>query len=270
MMRLADLFDGRFDDYFAAAHEGRPLWMFVHVPKTGGSSINGELMPVYGPSKHIFIDYNDGSRSYHELIDEAVDRFLVEAETKRFAFCTGHLLSPQVEKIMAARPDVRPITMLRNPVSRVLSDFRYQRSDMHPGHEGFRAAFPTLDSYVEQIGEANKSSLHVLPDGLRLAGDAAACVDYLMTTYRFIGFQEEFALSLHALTWFSKKPRASTVRRRVRDVDVADDFAISDAAMDRIAEVNRLDIAIHADLWGRFSAISAELAVYLDRVAPRI
>jgi hypothetical protein len=268
-MKFSTLLDGQFDDYFAAAQTGRPLWMFVHVPKTGGSSMNGELMPVYGPSKHIFIDYYEEGRTYHELIDEAVDKFLAAAEEKRFRFCTGHLLAPQVTRIMHSLPDVRPFTMLREPVSRVLSDFRYQRSDMHPSNEAFRAQFPTLESYIDQLGEANKFAVHLLPDALRLAGDPDPCVEYLIDTFCFVGFQELFSVSLHALTWFAKKPRFSTVRRRISDPDANNEVVLTYELQESIRERNALDVAIYERLSARFFAISDALTLYLNEKAPR-
>jgi hypothetical protein len=243
--------------------------MFVHVPKTGGSSMNGELMPVYGPSKHIFIDYFEEGRSYHDQINEAVDKFLALTEEKRFRFCTGHLLAPQVAKIIHSLPDVRPFTMLREPVSRVVSDYRYQRSDMHPGNAAFRAQFPTLESYVGQPGEANKFALHLLPDALREAGDTQACVDYLTETFCFIGFQEMFGLSLHTLTWFAKKPRFSTVRRRVSDPEANNEVPLTFDTQEAIRQTNKLDIAIYENLSARFFAISDALTVYLNAAAPR-
>jgi hypothetical protein len=269
-MKYSLLLEGRFDEYFAAAHEGRPLWMFVHVPKTGGSSMNGELMPVYGPSKHIFIDYYEEGRTYHELIDEAVDKFLAAAEEKRFRFCTGHLLAPQVTRIMNSLPDVRPFTMLREPISRVLSDYRYQRSDMHPGNQAFREQFPTLASYAAQPGETNKFAVHLLPDSLRESADAQACADYLIENFRFIGFQEWFPVSLHALTWFAKKPRYSTVRRRISDPVANSETPLTPEDHALIRQCNLLDVAVYENLSARFFAISDALAAYLDEKAPRV
>ena len=39
---LSTLFAGDFDRYFAEAGSGAPLWMFVHVPKTAGSSMQAK------------------------------------------------------------------------------------------------------------------------------------------------------------------------------------------------------------------------------------
>jgi hypothetical protein len=109
-LSLADLFAGRFDTYFTAARAGRPLWLFVHVPKTAGSSLNAELAPILPPSAHIFIDYSklnsaELQQSYEELFDHSVDRFIEAARTKRFRFCTGHINAAQVQRIADAVRD---------------------------------------------------------------------------------------------------------------------------------------------------------------------
>ena len=80
-MRLTDLFAGNFETYFEDAHSGKPLWVFIHVPKTAGSSLNGELMPILFPNHHIFIDYSklsatEASQSYETLFNLSVDRFI--------------------------------------------------------------------------------------------------------------------------------------------------------------------------------------------------
>ena len=154
-MDLNDLFAGDFDKYFADAHAGTPLWFFVHVPKTAGSSLNGEMVPSLFPNHHIYIDYSkldpsEVGQSYEALFDKSVDHFIELAQAaaqaadaagpasgpkgpKRYRYCTGHINAAQLDRIVSEVPDVRPFTLLRDPVKRFVSDFRYQRSPLHPG-----------------------------------------------------------------------------------------------------------------------------------------
>ncbi len=139
-MNMNDLFDGRFDRYFGTAHQDDPLWVFVHVPKTAGSSLNGELQPILSPNYHIYIDYagldpSEAAQSYEQLFDNAVDRFIQAAQARRYRFCTGHINAPQLLRIKETLPNVRPVTLLREPVARYVSDYRYQCSSMHPFNE---------------------------------------------------------------------------------------------------------------------------------------
>jgi hypothetical protein len=163
-MYLQSLFGSDFQKYFENMLKLSPLWLFIHVPKTAGSSLNGELVPILSPSFHIFVDYSRiGERPFGDLLDDAVDTFIAAAKTKRYSYATGHIRSEHVDRIVAALPEVLPITLLRDPVARFVSDYRYQCSPMHPGHEQFSARHPTIDSYMELPAERNKASGALLP-----------------------------------------------------------------------------------------------------------
>jgi hypothetical protein len=273
-MNLNDLFAERYSTYFGEAQQGNPLWLFVHVPKTAGSSLNGELVPILFPNHHIYIDYSkldpsEVDQSYEKLFDKSVDRFIALAQAKQYRYCTGHINAAQVERIVAEVPNVRPITLLRDPVARFVSDYRYQRSPMHPGNEQFSAAYPRIEDYLKLEGDWNKISTSLLPTDLRAAADPQACADWLMSTYAFIGVQEYYALSLHALSWFARKPKFSKVRKRINDPTPENEVVLTDDLLHEIRERNSLDIAIYEAIAPRFAAISDSLATYLDQVAPR-
>jgi len=273
-MTLNNLFSERFDAYFEAAHKGDPLWLFVHVPKTAGSSLNGELVPILFPNHHIYIDYSkldptEVSQSYEALFDKSVDKFIALAQEKRYRYCTGHINAAQVERIVAQVPNVRPVTLLRDPVSRFISDYRYQRSSMHPGNEQFSAAYPRIEDYLKLEGDWNKTAGSLLPAALRESGDVQACIDWLLSTYTFIGIQELYGLSLHVLSWFAGVPKRSKVRKRINDPTPENEVVLTYDLQQEIRARNALDIAIYDAVAPRFTAISDRLAAYLDRVAPR-
>ena len=273
-MDVNELFAGHFNAYFKDAHTGDPLWLFVHVPKTAGSSLNGELLSVLAPAHHIFIDYSkldsaDTGRSYEELFDREVDHFVDLARTRRFRYCTGHINAGQVERIVRSVRNVRPVTLLRDPVSRFVSDYRYQRSPMHPGHAEFAAAYPTIHDYLRLEGDWNKITTSLLPAELWQAGNMEVCASWLTSTYAFIGVQELYSVSLHALTWFAGVPRRPTMRRRINTPTPENDVVLTPELVAEIRARNALDIALYDLIAPRFAAIATPLAAYLDRVAPR-
>ena len=263
------LFDGRFQEYFSQLVGGNALWLFSHVPKTAGSSLNGELMPLMKPGFHIFIDYAEAeNRPYAELFDEAVGRFIAAAHKRRHRYCTGHIMAEHVQRIAEEVPDIRPMTLLRDPVARYVSDYRYQRSPMHPGHEAFRREYATIEPYLELEGEWNKIAAHLIPRDLRDSGDAAACVDHLISTYAFIGVQELYPLTLRVITTMAGSPQRPKVFRRLNAPSEDNPADLTPEIRQAIRERNALDIAIHEGIAARFTGISAELENYLDRVAP--
>jgi hypothetical protein len=266
---LQSLFKEQFQDYFGGLLGGNALWLFCHVPKTAGSSLNGELLPLLKPAFHIFIDYAEvDAKPYAELFDDAVGRFIDAAHLRRYRYATGHILAEHVERIASEVANVRPITLLRDPVARFVSDYRYQRSPMHPGHEAFSAQFPTIEPYLELSGEWNKIAAHLLPQQLREEADPRACADYLIATFAFIGIQELYPLTLRVLTTMAGSPQRPKVFRRLNAATPENPMELSAATEEAIRARNTLDIAIYDSLATRFRAISAGLEDYLDRVAP--
>jgi len=266
---LQSLFQGRFQEYFGGLLGGNALWLFCHVPKTAGSSLNGELLPLLKPAFHIFIDYAEvDAKPYAALFDEAVGRFIDAAHLRRYRYATGHILAQHVERIASEVANVRPITLLRDPVARFVSDYRYQRSPMHPGHEAFSAQFPTIEPYLELPGEWNKIAAHLLPQALQEEADPEACAAYLMSTFAFIGIQELYPLTLRVLTTMAGSPQRPKVFRRLNAATPENPMELSPATEEAIRARNALDIAIYDAVAAQFHAISGGLEDYLDRVAP--
>ncbi len=270
-MILEDLFEGRFQRYFDELLSRSPLWLFAHIPKTAGSSLNGELVPILSPNHHIFIDYTKLDQfTFEELMEAAVSRFIGLANSRKYAYCTGHLTAGHVTRITEAVADVRPITLLRDPLARFVSDYRYQCSTMNVGHEQFRAAHPTIESYLELPGEWNKAAVHLVPYALRQSGDARACVDYIMSHFAVVGIQEAYALSLRLITTLAGAPRRPGVFRRVNTPTAETAVFLSHGTQSLIRERNALDIAIYENLAAIFRSIQPGLAAYLDRIDPLV
>jgi hypothetical protein len=268
-MSLEDLFEGRFQRYFDELLSRPPLWLFVHIPKTAGSSLNGELVPILSPNHHIFIDYKRLDQfTFEELMEDAVSRFIDLANKRKYAYCTGHLNAGHVTRITGAVADVRPMTLLRDPVARFVSDYRYQCSTMNVGHEQFRASHPTIESYLELPGEWNKASVHLIPYDLRRAGNAQACVDYILANFAVVGIQEAYALSLRLITTLAGSPRRPGVFRRVNTPTAETAVFLSQPTQALIRERNALDIAIYEAFAAKFRAIQPGLAAYLDQINP--
>ncbi|MDP3418670.1 hypothetical protein [Falsiroseomonas sp.] len=241
---MQTLFAGRAGDFLRDAAFGADPCIFVHVPKTAGTSLRAELAAILPPDINIHVDYTDTSRSFHDRIDDAVARFLDQAGPRGIRFASGHIVGRHVTRIAQQLPRARFITMLRDPVARVVSDYRHQRSPRHPGHEDFRARVPDLGAYLDLRWEMDKAALHLLPEDVLATRDAAACIDHAMRRYAFVGIQEMYDLSFRTLTALAGRQQAPRLRANV-NTD-ADDVAEIDAAMAaRIRAQNPLDCALY-------------------------
>ena len=253
------LFAGRIEDYLREAAIDADPCIFVHVPKTAGTSLRSEIAGFLQPDVNIVVDYNDTSRSFHDRIDDAVTRFLARSATQPVRFASGHILDRHVTRIRARFPGARFVTFLRSPVERVVSDYRYQRSTRHPVHRDFIAAVPSLDAYLDIGPEQNKMAQHLVPPELVARGDVAACIDHVMRGYAFVGIQEMYPISFRLLTTLLGQPMWPRVRENVNNENEAD-RRVTPEQIRRIRDANALDAALYDHFAGGLAAVRDRLA----------
>ncbi len=267
-MALTLLFEGKFDEYFAHYRTDDALWLFVHVPKTAGSSLRQELAEMLQPEWNIAVDYHDASLPHDEKMDSAARRFLAAQAEQPHRFASGHILDHHARWIEEAAGDVRRVTMLREPVARFVSDYRYQRSPMHPTHQEFKKRFPTLADYAAVEGEWNKMARHLMPAAMLEAADAPTAIAYLMDRYAFVGLQEIYALSFGVLTRLLGQQRTATAKLRVNAVTEETKVELTPELRQKVEAANRLDMAIYDAFLARWRAVEEALAAYMARRAP--
>ncbi len=262
---LSALFAKDFNAYFSAVGAGAPLWLFVHVPKTAGSSMTAEAESILQPSFNIDIDHTDSTRTYQAKFDAAVQAFVARHAERHYRFCTGHINARQVEMIRAGIPDVRCFTMLRQPITRLVSDYRYQRSSMNTAQAQFIANTPSFEAYVARPHVHNKISLNLAPREMVLAGDVAGCVDYITNAYAFVGLQEMYPLSLRALTTLMGEARTPEAKVRVNKND-SDQVELSPELEQELRTKNAVDIGVFQAFLARYRDIREDLIQFMRKM----
>ena len=266
---LSYLFDGDFDRYFAEAGRGTALWLFVHVPKTAGSSMETEMAAILKPFANIEIDYTDSSRPYHVLLDEAVQRFAATHNATPYRFASGHIVGRHVDMIRAAIPDVRAVSMLRNPVARIISDYRYQCSSMNTARESFIKTTPDFAAYIARKHVHNKTATALVPKPLVDAKDNDAVIDAAMKNYTFIGLQEMYPLALRTVTTLMGSPRSPEQRIRV-NTETENQVELTPALEAELKALNSVDVALYQHFTAKWRPIRDTLRDYLaSRAKPK-
>lgn len=268
-MRTDTLLAGEIEAWLRPAPRP-PLWLFVHVPKTAGSSLASDIAGILSPYRSIHIDHTDRSTPGPERFDRATDAFIAEQGTSPAAFASGHVQWRHVARIIAAVPGMQMFTMLREPAARLVSDFLYQRSAMHPLAAEMRARIPDFDAFIELPGQQNRIARHLVPRPLVLAGDPAPCIQHLRKRFAFVGVQERYELCFRALTARLGRQIRPAARKRVNDGAEDDKAAVMARLADpavraRVAELNAVDFAIHADVAAAWDRIAAPLQARLDQ-----
>jgi hypothetical protein len=272
MTRAGDLLDGRLAAWLAP-QAPPPLWLFVHVPKTAGSSLAADLATLVPPYRSIHIDHLDRSRPAPERYDTATEAFIAAQATDPCRFASGHVQFRHVERIRQALPGTALFTMLREPVARLVSDYLYQRSPMHPLAAEVRARIPDFAAFVELKGQRNRIARHLLPPRLVQEDDVAGGLAMLRDRYAFVGVQERYALGYRALAMLlTGRPSGPAARKRVNDGAAEEKAAVMRALEDaglraRIAALNAFDLGIHRAVASAWDAIAAPLAARLGEDA---
>lgn len=220
-----------------------PTLIFLHIPKTAGISLRDILLKnTRGPSFRII----------HPIDDTARLAALPESERAAFELVEGHLYFGVHE--LLPRP-ARYLTMLRDPVERVLSYYSFVREfkDHHlnaavncPGFtlaDCFRSGLTIeLDNFMVRC-LAGSRHIHVPFGGVTTAmfDEAAANLDRIDLLGLTEQFDESIARFCAALGWPTPPaPRLNTTSARLRRVDLYED----ESAL--IAEHNQLDAALYA------------------------
>jgi hypothetical protein len=268
---LQTFFAGHFDTWLErATRPPVPLWLFVHVPKTAGSSLAAELALDVSPYRSLHIDHLDRGTPALVRYDRVVEQALAAHAAAPFRFASGHVQQRHVARLAQGLPGLRLFTMLREPSARLVSDYLYQRSEMHPLSAEVRRDVPDFETFLLRPGQRNRAARHLVPKAVVDAGDAAAAIAHIERHFAFLGMQEDYALSFQALSAMFGRMRAPAQRLRVNAAAAAERAEIATRLGDgalavRIAELNALDLAIHRHFAARWAAVAAPLRAWLAR-----
>ncbi len=254
-----------------------PCTIFLHLPKTGGKTLSATLRYKYSPDI-LFLD------STYEPLDRLGEIPL--EERRRARMVTGHVHYGVHDYI--PRP-CQYITLLREPVSRVISMYYFIRGNpKHWLHRDLTAANTSLEQFVRTAADpgVDNEQTRLLsgrdpgamlvrePDGrlrarelgpvdetdLELAKDHLARFLVVGLTERF---DESFILLSRALGW--RLPMYETHNVSVRPSRPAPP---SEEALTLIRERNQFDIELYAFAKERFEeAVVAEGPSFRREVA---
>ena len=130
----------------------QPVLVFIHLPKTGGSTLNGLLFGQF-PREKVF----------HILDTSHCETFLAmsDEERDRFDCIIGHI--PACIHNFISRP-CRYIVLLRDPLERAISDYYYVlTSSAHPRHEEYTRKKMTLEQNLRaRIDFSHQTILNLL------------------------------------------------------------------------------------------------------------
>ncbi len=259
------LFEGRLRRYCQQyADSSEALWFFQHLTKTAGSSFRTELAKVLQPDLNIGPTRKvNGERITFGSLQASIDHLVQSPELQQARFASGHLNGEVIRQIGQHRENMRLITMLREPFSRVLSLYRYLRTPAHPHFERIRAEFPAFESFIEAPVYRNG-----MFRALRIGGSETPrqVIDRMERHYCFVGLTEHYELSRQLLFHLlgQSAPQRVLVKNRTEDIPENRQENPEDLRS-RVLALNAADAEIHEHFAERFQEIAPNLQRYLSR-----
>jgi hypothetical protein len=255
-MSLAGLVDADLERYITENRGDDRCWFFVHIPKTAGSSFRRELIDVLSPNCNIHVDRDRRSEPYAQKIVDATKSFNKRLTQRRYRFASGHVPIVTLAKHVDGWRDLKLITMLRDPVTRMISDYRYQTTSAHPTHREFLERYPTFESYLRTEWTRNRMFRFLRPTNQATVED---CIQFLVEDFAFVGLVEMYPLSVRLVTRLMERERSPSRHLRITSETEHNRIEVTPKLIEQVRELNSSDVALYSYFHAKLRAVREQV-----------
>jgi len=246
-MPFRDLESIDLGEFVRRRRERASPWGFVHIPKTAGTSLANALDKVCGPYYNITPrKYSDNANEHRVHMWAAVRDFIFNQDIRpddlKYMLFSGHLHRHYVDVICEKLPETRLFTYLRDPVDRVISDYRYCLTPAHPLSEATRAEFKSVVDFAASKKHCNAMTKYLVGRGDFPDGEI---VDFVSRRFEFIGLAERFEESNRVLSAILDIPLIKMRSLNVTQKTAENNIEVSDDIRREIRGLNHQDALLY-------------------------
>lgn len=208
--------------------------LFLHIPKTAGMSVGKTLQKAFDQFHPV--SWENVGQSFRFRTRRALYE---RSCNKCRQALMGHFSWVEIQYWRNQELPIQCATIIRDPLTRFVSNYNYNCSDVHPGNADFRERFPTMEDYAVQL--PNDYQLYTM---IGAFFDFDHALEKLTKYYSFIGVTENLGASLthfqhsHGLANSLREHRENTGKTPPKD-------EISDLVRKIVEKKSRNDLRLH-------------------------
>ncbi len=231
------------------------MLVYIHIPKTAGSTINAILMRNFGEGYfHFHTDRNGDFLSDVEVMD------MINSFQPRAQVISGHDIRP-LDSTTSKSLGLSYFTFIRHPIKRAISLYHYERARTNKNHI---SQFP-FDEYVNQRIKQDKSISNWQTYNIVESGKFEDAID-ILENFMMVGVVEKFDISLIILKKYLQKPYFNINQKPVNisQKKIVSFETLPKQILEQLTELNQEDLKLYDYANKRLEKEAAKIA-NLDR-----
>lgn len=230
--------------------DGSNPWLFVHIPESIPYAVRCWIADILQPEVMIAADDEDIAQDYDTRMSSALERFGKSEEFRGCRFASGHFKVFQINKV-AELAKARAMTILRDPLDRLLSDFAAQQEGKR-----VRGSFEAFLKFAKNPANQNVLLQFLCPKGMWKPQE---CIEFIQNRFDFIGIAEDLPMTIKMFyAIHGARFSGEVVAEAMRSVGALHRCDLSADVIRTVTLLNALDYEIFRWFHDRFVSLKSQ------------
>jgi SAM-dependent methyltransferase len=252
LMPMETLFEHGPEEYLRLHQPSADdLIAYMHIPKAAGNSVIGAIKESFPSVYHV--TWNNIDRSFNEMI--------ATYETHHYKLVSGHFRHNQLQKLDTANIPHINISMIRDPIDRIVSQYRYMCTSSHPSYKSFKTRYPLFEDFALS-GQNDNMLSHYLTGSARSAEDAYA---EIVRKFHFVGLTEYMHESNFLIQSLLGCNIVKPDKLNVTQKKSYNQVEVSMSLKEKLLDIHSVDVKLYKLMRNRFERIVDNVSDLITR-----